>query len=39
MPAEIALIAPRNQFDNTITTFDQTLDNDGNPITFDDTTP
>jgi len=39
MPAEIALIAPRNQFDNTVTTFDQTLDNDGNPLTFDDTTP
>jgi hypothetical protein len=39
IPAEIALIAPRNQFDNTLTTFDQTLDADGNPITFDDTTP
>ena len=37
--SSIALISPRNQFDNTITTFDQILDNDGNPITFDDTTP
>jgi hypothetical protein len=39
MPAEIAIILPRNQFDNTKTTFDQILDNDGNAITFDDTTP
>ena len=39
MPAEIAIIAPRNQFDNTLTTFDQTVDATSTLITFDDTTP
>jgi len=39
MPADIVLISPANIFDNNVTTFDQILDNDGNPITFDDTTP
>ena len=39
MPSEIYIIAPFNQFDNTVVTFDQTIDTDGNPITFDDTTP
>ena len=39
MPAEIFFIVPRNQFDNNLVTFDQLIDNDGNPITFDDTTP
>jgi Leucine-rich repeat (LRR) protein len=39
MPAEIKIILPLNQFDNTVVKFDQTLDTDGNPITFDDTTP
>jgi hypothetical protein len=39
MPSEIFIIAPFNQFDNTVVKFDQTLDTDGNPITFDDTTP
>jgi len=39
IPCEIYIIAPFNQFDNTVVTFDQILDTDGNPITFDDTTP
>ncbi len=39
MPADIVLVSPANIFDNSVTTFDQILDNDGNPITFDDTTP
>jgi hypothetical protein len=39
MPAEISIILPFNQFDNTVVKFDQTLDSDGNPITFDDATP
>ena len=39
IPAEIFTISPVNRFDNTLTTFDQLIDNDGNPITFDDTTP
>jgi hypothetical protein len=39
MPSEIFIISPFNQFDNTPTKFDQTIDTDGNPITFDDTTP
>jgi hypothetical protein len=39
MPAEFLFIVPRNQFDNTLISFDQLIDNDGNPITFDDTTP
>jgi hypothetical protein len=39
MPADIVLVSPANIFDNNVTTFDQILDNDGNPITFDDTTP
>ena len=39
MPAEFFFIVPKNQFDNTLTSFDQLIDNDGNPITFDDTTP
>ena len=39
IPSEIFIISPFNQFDNTPTRFDQTIDTDGNPITFDDTTP
>ena len=39
IPSEIFIISPFNRFDNTPTTFDQTIDTDGNPITFDDTTP
>jgi len=39
MPSEIFIIAPFNQFDNTVVKFDQTIDSDSNPITFDDTTP
>ena len=39
IPAEVMIISPQNVFDNTLTTFDQLLDGDGNPITFDDTTP
>ena len=39
IPAEIISFEPANQFDNTGITFDQIIDNDGNPITFDDTTP
>jgi hypothetical protein len=39
IPAEVSIIAPFNQFDNTVVKFDQTLDTDGNPITFDDATP
>ncbi len=39
IPAEILSFEPENQFDNTGIRFDQTIDNDGNPITFDDTTP
>ena len=39
IPCEIFIISPFNQFDNTPTKFDQTIDSDGNPITFDDTTP
>ena len=39
MPAEISIILPFNQFDNTVVKFDQTVDSDGNPITFDDATP
>jgi hypothetical protein len=39
IPAEIFPISPVNRFDNTLTRFDQLIDNDGNPITFDDTTP
>jgi len=39
IPAEVMIISPQNVFDNTLTTFDQILDGDGNPITFDDTTP
>jgi hypothetical protein len=39
IPAEVFIIAPFNQFDNTVVKFDQTLDTDGNPITFDDATP
>ena len=39
IPSEIFIIAPFNQFDNTPTTFDQLIDTNGNPITFDDTTP
>ena len=39
IPCEIFVISPFNQFDNTPTKFDQTIDSDGNPITFDDTTP
>jgi hypothetical protein len=39
IPAEIISFEPENQFDNTGIRFDQTIDNDGNPITFDDITP
>ena len=39
IPCEVYIIAPFNQFDNTVVTFDQIIDTDGNPITFDDTTP
>ena len=39
IPCEVFIIAPFNQFDNTVVKFDQTIDTDGNPITFDDTTP
>jgi hypothetical protein len=39
IPCEVFFITPDNSFDNTLTTFDQTLDANGNPITFDDTTP
>jgi len=39
MPCEIAIITPKNQFSNTLTTFDATVDNDSTLITFDDTTP
>jgi hypothetical protein len=39
IPSEIFIILPLNEFDNTIVTFDQTIDSDSNPITFDDTTP
>lgn len=39
IPAEVMIISPQNSFDNTLTTFDQLIDGDANPITFDDTTP
>jgi hypothetical protein len=39
MPAFIDIAVPENVFDNTKTTFDQLIDNNSNPITFDDTTP
>jgi hypothetical protein len=39
IPCEVFIIVPNNSFDNTVVTFDQTIDTDGNPITFDDTTP
>ena len=39
IPAEIATIFPKNQFDNNLTTFDQTIDRNSDPITFDDITP
>ena len=39
MPCEFAIITPKNQFSNTLTTFDATIDNDSSAITFDDTTP
>ena len=39
IPAEITTFTPQNQFDNTLITFDQTIDDTGAPITFDDTTP
>ena len=39
MPAFIDIDVPQNVFDNTLTRFDQTIDGDGNPITFDDITP
>jgi len=39
MPAFIDIDVPQNVFDNTKTTFDQLIDNNSNPITFDDTTP
>ena len=39
IPSEVSIISPFNQFDNTLTRFDQTIDGDGNPITFDDITP
>jgi hypothetical protein len=39
IPSEVFIISPFNEFDNTLTRFDQTIDGDGNPITFDDTTP
>jgi len=39
MPSEITVFEPDNRFDNTLTRFDQTIDDVGTPITFDDTTP
>ena len=39
IPCEFAIITPKNQFSNTLTTFDATIDNDSSTITFDDTTP
>jgi len=39
MPSEITVFEPDNRFDNTLTRFDQTIDDVGAPITFDDTTP
>jgi hypothetical protein len=39
MPSEITVFEPANQFDNTLVRFDQTIDDIGANITFDDTTP
>jgi len=39
MPSEITVFEPANQFDNTLIRFDQTIDDIGANITFDDTTP
>ena len=39
IPAEITAFEPANQFDNTLITFDQIVDDTSTLITFDDTTP
>ena len=39
IPSEITVFEPSNEFSNTLIRFDQTIDDIGANITFDDTTP